>query len=216
MLQSECCRKHKLTRSQYFFFLGQCQKPNSTSRAEFLGLVTAEVRGAPGPHSSQLLLSGALDHRGVSIQPTLRLWAAHGLGMQMTDARVTASAERGIQWGLVSLTALFWTSHRGKPEPIWSYSWVQSVMWQRGQSHSYPETSKCAPQHCCYWRMTVNINKYIQMIMYYSGRYGMSLSICPEGLHESLNATFTPWHPCVMRQIMHDNCVWLNRLQGHC
>lgn len=28
--------------------------------------------GAPGPHSSQLLLSGALDHRAVSILPTLR------------------------------------------------------------------------------------------------------------------------------------------------
>lgn len=159
-MQFEYRSNNKLTRSEYIYiFLGRCQKPSSTSRAESLVLVTAEVwGGALGPHSSQLLLSGAPDHRRVSILPTLRPELPRA-GMQMTDARVTASAERDIQWGLVSLTAPLWTSHRGKPEPIWSYSWVRSMMWQRGQSHSYPETGKCSPQRCYYWRMTVDINK---------------------------------------------------------
>lgn len=59
----ECRSNNKLSRFEQFF-VGQSQNPSSRSRAKSLVVVTAEVRGAPGPHSSQLLLSGALDHKG--------------------------------------------------------------------------------------------------------------------------------------------------------
>lgn len=91
----ECRSNNTLTRFKEFF-VGQCQNPSSRSRAKSLVVVTAEVRGAPGPHSSQLLLSGALDHRGFcSADSAVR--AARGRGMQMWDATVRASAARGVQ-----------------------------------------------------------------------------------------------------------------------
>lgn len=130
---------NKLTLSKHFFFLGQCQNPSSRFRAKS---GCGHCWGPGGPRASFITAASVWSSGSQKgfYSADSAVWAAHGRGMQMSDAPVGAFAARAIQWGLTLLTAPFWNSHRGKPEPIWSYSSAESVMWQRGQSHSCPET----------------------------------------------------------------------------